>query len=529
MATFDAWEDFFADRSEIAIGKILSTADGMAFRCVADREDFRRADGRRFIWLRGKPVVVIAIGQSQAQSVSTQTGGDKATNHMVYVWNNGYLPGGGVTDGKRFIIARFGRRPFTPGEDEGDANNKVFHACSEIQKRLGVRVYLFLIARHAHPIEAFMSEEVRTQNAWPNRDGTVDLRSHLIRQLSAAMPRVPGKPKTADFLIISQGEANATNQVETYARKMKAVVDDFEELGYIDTSKTPIVACEIHDGGESGRMKRRHASALRRLRNDLPTLRVVSASGLKDNGDGVHYDGRSLVTYGLRIADAAFTHQRYDVLDPISCDLTVDGGLDWITDAQAEDDHYEGRPPLPLEATPLRVVNHETLGWCYAPRSLNVSFGSRAVYEAPRDRELLIELDIATGNQPTPGRLAIGAAQYNSNGQLTSIVFGRSLSVPIGAHKRYSVRIIPAHARQRDGTISLDETAKRFAPVFRFTQGKGYPSLRFNIVGFTWVSRPPRFLRIPGFVKKIGRFFRFRWLKRLLHRPRTVEEPAQQE
>ncbi|MFG6081593.1 sialate O-acetylesterase [Paracoccus litorisediminis] len=443
------------------------------------------------------PLVVLAIGQSNMQGIGDQVGGDQTGNPRVFVWDNGYVAGGGVTSGTRWNVGAFGTRPLNvAGTGGGYANNLAYHFCKELQVRTGRSVYLFLIARHGHHIEAFLHPVDLSNNGWSRTDGEQAMFEHMVAQLDAGLPLVPGAPTTVDYVLIHQGEANREEQVEIYAAKLRMFVKRLEIRGNADMNYLNVIAGELFDGASSGRYRDRHASALRRLQmgtydDSIPRFKIAAAHGLEavTLADDIHFTGPDLVALGRRYCDAAFTEQPPEELDPTTCDLSVDGGLGWATNMTAGQAHvsYWRRQSAYLANTPLGIENNAVLGWCYtAPQSAATYIVSRKLFRVPVEAQFLIEIDVKNDHPSADLNFRLGVLEYNENkAYLAQTLMTNQVLAAGGRATHFATFGAPGGSRA--ATRDFNGNARWFAPSLQFNWGGVGATVRFNIRGMRWI------------------------------------------
>ena len=111
--------------------------------------------------------------------------------------------------------------------------------------------------------------------------------------------------KTSNLVAIlwHQGESDCPlSRYKEYGKKLKVVLDSFRErLG----ENIPIIIGEIGYFTKNyfAKENRNHTSinkALKEYAQNTPNCAIVSAKGLKDKGDNLHFNTSSLMTFGTR-------------------------------------------------------------------------------------------------------------------------------------------------------------------------------------------------------------------------------------
>lgn len=435
------------------------------------------------------PLVVLALGQSNMRSTPEQTGGDLTVNPSVFAWNSQVSP---AANGTAWVVATPGQNPFIGTV----ANNLAFQFCKELQVSTGRQVYLILVAAGGHHIEAFMNSVDVANNGWSQTPGELDLFTFAMNQMNTSLPLVPGAPTSVDYMIWHQGEANREDQVEIYARKLRTILKRLELNGRIARNKTTVIAGELLVGATNGRFRVRHASSLKRLqmgtREDaFPRVKIASSVGLQPVSliDDLHFSGEDLTALGKRYADAAFSEQAPAELDPVSCDLTVDGGLGWATNFVAAQTHttYARREPVYLADTPLTIEDNDHLGWCYvAPDHTATNLPARKIYRVDPYAQFLMSIEARNDHPTADGSFSLAVYEYNKDMAYIGINVMTLQTIAPETTVRHSVAF--GHSDNgRTNNRDFASGAKFFSPVWRFTPDGVGPAIRFNIPNPRWI------------------------------------------
>lgn len=435
------------------------------------------------------PLVVVAAGQSNMRSIPDQTGGDFTSNPRLFAWNSQVSP---MSGGTAFVPMEIGEDPFIGTA----ANNLAFQFCKELQVRTGRLVYLILVAAGGHHIEAFMNATDLANNGWSQDPGDQDLFAFLTSEVATALESVPGEPTTIDYFIWHQGEANKEDQVEVYAHKMRTMLKRFENIGFIERNKTDVIAGELFDGDKNGRYRDRHAAALRRLQmgtyqDAFPRLKIANSHGLKAVTliDDLHFSGEDVTAMGKRYVDAAFTEQPPEILDPTQCDLSVDGGLGWITGsggATGQKSYWRRQPPY-LNATPLTIEDNATLGWCYvAPRRASTRLYGRKMFMKSVEAQFLIEIDVHNQHPSAVTNYRLGIIEYDEDKVYLGLNLMTNQSVSAGGRQRFTATFGSAEG-SRSNSRDYSNAAVWFAPLIQFNWDGTGAAARFNIRGMRWI------------------------------------------
>lgn len=473
------------DRLDDAEADIIS-AEGR----LGDVEAQADAADLRFQNAIGTPIVVLAEGQSNMRSVPGQVGGDLSINPNVFAWNSQAAP---MRNGTAWVTATPGQNPFIGA---ADVNNLAFQFCKQLQVRTGRPVYLILVALGGHSIEAFMNSVDLSNNGWTRPSGDADLFTFAQTQLAAAMPLVPGSPNSLDYFIWHQGEANKEDQVELYARKFRTVLKRLETNGRIARNKTDIIAGELLIGANNGRYRVRHLSALQRLKigtreDAFPRLKIARSRTLQPVTltDDLHFSGDDLTALGKRYADAAFSEQTADELDPTLIDLSVDTGLGWATNAAAGQNQntYERREPIYLTDTPVTIEDNASIGWSYlTPSNSPLTLVGRKMFRVPREAQFLIEVEVRNDHPTATANFRAGAYEYSSALAYQNNIVTPMQTVTAGNTARVAFTIGNS-AGSRTNTVNFSSGAIWFAPTWQINPSGSGAGLRWNIIGMRWI------------------------------------------
>lgn len=457
---------------------------------LPEREDWLRyGEGLEdeILAILGKPLVVFAWGQSNMRGIESQVITPPTPNPLVFAWNSS-IP---ATNGTAFNVAKIGQFPFPTN----NANSPAYHFCDDLQRRTGRPVYLIVVAAGGHHIEAFMNPVDLDNNGWSKDPGDTDLYDFMVNQIDAALSKVPGGPSKIDYVIGHQGDANREDQVEVYAEKLRFFYKRLEARGVIDGRDCQIIMGELCDGADNGRYKDRHAAALRRLQmgtyeDSFPLLKVVQTHGLQPvaQNDELHFSPADITALGKRFSDAAFRHQEIDLLDPTTCDLSVDGGLGWNTNQVAAQTHvsYWRRQPIYLKDTPFTIENNGTMGWCYAmPANQSRGLFSRAMLAVPREAQFMIELDVLNPHPSASGNYRVGVVEYDSAKSYIGLNLGPNLSIAAGTRSQDFGTFGSAQG-SRDNLRDFSASCRWFAPLIQFNWGGSGAGMRFNVLGMRW-------------------------------------------
>ena len=102
-----------------------------------------------------------------------------------------------------------------------------------------------------------------------------------------------------------EGESGEEERARTYATRFSAMIASLR--GELNADDVPVIAGELGDFLEKrhpGCFYKTVNSQLRALEGTLPRYACVSAEGLTDNGDNLHFNSASLREFGLRYANA---------------------------------------------------------------------------------------------------------------------------------------------------------------------------------------------------------------------------------
>ncbi|MBM3603631.1 MAG: sialate O-acetylesterase [Alphaproteobacteria bacterium] len=436
------------------------------------------------------PIVVLAEGQSNFRTIPEQIGGDLTVNPSVLAWNSQAAP---MADGTAWVTATPGQNPFI---GTAGANNAAWQFCKELQRRTGRKVYLILAALGSHSIEAFMNASDLTNNGWTKPAGDADLFTFVMAQLAAALPLVPGAPTSVDYLLWHQGEANKEDQVEVYAKKLRTVLKRFELNGRIVRNKTEIIAGELLVGANNGRYRERHLNALRRLqmgtREDaFPRFKIARSTGLQPVtiNDDLHFSGEDLTALGKRYADAAFTEQVPAEMDPVSCDLSVDGGLGWATGLVAAQTHktYSRREPVYLADTTITIEDNATLGWCYvAPQNVTTNLPARKIYRVDPYAQFLMSIEARNDHPTDDGSFSLAVLEYDAAMAYLTLNVMTAQTIAPGTTARFWATF--GHSGNgRTNHRSFGANARYFSPIWRFNPAGTGAGVRFNLPNPRWI------------------------------------------
>ena len=426
----------------------------------------------------GQPIVVYAAGQSNMRSTVNQTGGDLSVNQNVMFWNS---QTSGQVNGNGWVVATPGQNPFA---SQNNINNLAFQFAKQLQVRTGRRVYVILVAVGGMNIEAFISPSDLTANGW-TRSGTDEALDEFgSAQVDLALSQIPGSPTKFDYFIWHQGEANRSEQVEVYAKKMNVMLSRWETRGRLTRTGTQIIAGEIIETATTAQTKERHASALKRMQINVaseawPRFKVVPSFSLRSTSpsDELHFAGTDLDALGGRYVDAAFTAQVPDDYDPLTCDKSVNAGLNWLTShaVSGTGAYFPTRHPFPLSSPPTTIENNAALGWAHvAPANTAVSLVTRKTMMVQNQRNVRATLQLRNDHATDSATFQFAAHTFNTSGVWIASVSAAAITIPAN-----TTQVVTATIGRTGADVSLDANVRWFAPRFVFNGGGTGAALKF--------------------------------------------------
>lgn len=272
---------------------------------------FTSADGRHWSPVaessNGRPLLVLATGQSNMLGMSGTTGGERRTiNGSVYAWEQ--IPGDGQTAGWKVA------GPDSPDWPWGTTGNSLaYHFCDMLQRATGRPVYLVMHAAGGQQIAEWM----------PGGGGVSGASGHMFTSLNAALvgARASTLPtggtlaswgiSQADVLLWHQGEADAdytgTTGVQWFSR-FRSVINTMRTAAGTSAAPmvkpgAPVLVGELLIGGTSGGNATDSRNAeIARLDRDEPLVASVSSADLRSD-DNLHFIGADLQEFARRYLD----------------------------------------------------------------------------------------------------------------------------------------------------------------------------------------------------------------------------------
>lgn len=242
-----------------------------------------------------EPLILLGMGQSNMLGQATATDGDHSILSGVYVSDATVS-----ANHTGYITAAFGTAPFNRGSSPY-ANNMLIHAANALRTATGRTVYLIMIADGGRKIECFLKPDTLTENGWT---AAVNFSAYMYPNIVNACADVPGRVSACpDLILWEQGGANAADTAEGYALKLDALIADLKSEGVIEPGTTKMTIGEL---ALANPYYTTHKTAINLVADSDPELAVIVSNSLTDVGDGLHFDGASLVIRGQRHA-AAFT------------------------------------------------------------------------------------------------------------------------------------------------------------------------------------------------------------------------------
>lgn len=161
-------------------------------------------------------------------------------------------------------------------------------------------------------------------------------------------------------ILVHQGETN-TGQ-SNWPSRVKGVYDNIIKDLSLNAEKTPLLVGEVVPGGSCGS----HNNIIAQVPNTIPNSYVISASGLVDKGDGLHFTSEGYRTLGKRYAE-----QMLKVVD-----------MDYETGSNgSEDPEDPGKSDYTMDLDPLMIQTEAmpTIGGEYCQK-YNDKFEGMAYY-----------------------------------------------------------------------------------------------------------------------------------------------------
>ena len=453
----------------------------------ADRAAQQVVDFNAVVSTIKKPIVILAIGQSNMAGWPASNTGNKTSDPEVFFWN---LPGEGqIGTGTQWRVGAFGTPPLTVESGGVYANSLALQAAKRVRARTGRPVYVIQVARGAHKIECWMSDAVLGANGWDRGTG-LNLYSMMASNLAPALAAVPGAPTQVDAIFVHQGEANSTDLPDIYARKLKYAMQGIADLGYASLAETILVLGEVATRAQASVVHDRHRNGLLRFKDtynfDLwRHTRIASSAGLPTVSVGnVHFEGQSLVSFGQRYADAMFNAQPEDELHPFTTDYSVDGSLRWCTgQPQTNTTDYFSRVPPPHDFLPVTPAVVTSIGPAYTVASgQEGAIGHRKVLRVPYSGVITIEYHVAwVSGASTPHRAFCWTWDGARVFQTATFAIPPSSPISSGDSAAFVTRTFKRNGSPAVADATLPANATYFSPGVYMGSSTG-GSCAFNIL-----------------------------------------------
>ncbi|WP_273280959.1 sialate O-acetylesterase [Pseudooceanicola atlanticus] len=236
-------------------------------------------------WYSPDPILVVAGGQSNALGNSSSTGGDKTTNNNFYAWD---------WNAGAWVLAELGSVPFKIAA--GNPNSFTFHACKNLSDDLEAPILLI-----QRPVAG---SAIGTWRASLSGANWTQLETDIAAAIAAGSDYLYTKTK-ADFFLWHQGEDEFN--YDPHWQLTQNIYPEFIEQVFGASwaaADMRMVAGEMlreEDGG----IRFQASEAWRRVVSSgaYSRLGLWASTNLTDIGDGIHFDGASLVKAGRRAAD----------------------------------------------------------------------------------------------------------------------------------------------------------------------------------------------------------------------------------
>ncbi|WP_420857402.1 sialate O-acetylesterase [Marivivens marinus] len=238
-------------------------------------QDHKFQDGAGDWW---SPDYLVVVAAGQSNMLGAGAGGDMTIdpNVVAYDWVNGGI-----------VAADYGSAPAGgDGVRTGDAlrNNLFFPFANELAASSGQPVLVI-----AHPVSG---SQIQT---WLD-SGSGENWGALSSDIDAALEMV-GQSEV-DIVLWHQGESNHSIPTDTYAAMVLELIDQMRDAAW-GTPDMNILIGELSRDGVN--FVQNAALQTLELLNEDPNIGFVSSVGLQAfDASGVHFDGASLVEFGIR-------------------------------------------------------------------------------------------------------------------------------------------------------------------------------------------------------------------------------------
>ena len=209
---------------------------------------------------------VVAMGQSNMVGYSG-TGGDKATDSRVTVWN-----------GAAWVTADLNNTPF-----DSNHNNIAFHFAKQLAEKRGCNVKIILEAENGRPI-----------SDWVPATGT-----HYVgmkNQISASATT------EVDIILWHQGESDYTRTYAAYGADLNSLVTQLRGESQISNT-VPIIMGELLTNGTYSKQNFVYEKIINFCTDNFVT--VAKAKFMPHCGSHIHFSGVGLVAIGRGAYHAA--------------------------------------------------------------------------------------------------------------------------------------------------------------------------------------------------------------------------------
>lgn len=340
-----------------------------------------------------KPLVVLAMGQSNMRNFFAANGGDETIEPDVFMWDTNAITAP-VVAGTRFNKATWGVAPLNITNGALRAQSLALHTANNLKLMTGRPVYVIQIAAGGHAIESFIPAAGLTANGWALHGTNQDMSLLMYPGIAQALALVPGAPTTVDALIWHQGEANSDDGPYTYARKFQVMWNYLVSAGVVDAAKTRIAAGQIGQTSSNVHLDQ-HTSALERLEIEYANFRVVSSQNIEMlTGGNLHFSGAGIVNFGQRYADALYSNAKVDVPTLTLDSISPRSGLGAFT-FFVSNVHIADRLPIPLTNATMQFANGGPLGESYySPANTGNLFSTRKIFRIADNRSIRISYEM---------------------------------------------------------------------------------------------------------------------------------------
>ena len=425
----------------------------------------------------GKPLVILAIGQSNMRGLAAATEGDHVSHPKVFAFNNDLLSAT-VAGGTSWGVATFGVAPLNIGSAPY-ANNMAFHHAKRLAEIYNVPVYVYILAKASTQIEAWIKNATLTANGWTRTDQ--DLSAIMYPGLANALALVPGAPTSVDFVDFSQGNENISELSETYGAKVTALMADLAAANLINISTTPIIATELTQDVVAA-LRFRHLNGLIRAQEDTTTLRIARTSGLPlVSSSPLHMNGFGLEDIGKRMAVQALSPpDRVDYrVEPLQ--LSIDNGLRFWTHSTNSDFFDMSQRQAYVSSNPLSLSNDANIGWAFlSPTAVNRQAWSRRIFPTPKNGTIAMEIQAITYDAVNPVPITLSINQWDKDGVFISLKNKTltTLTSAMGATNYRATFALPNFKAD----VALDATCAYFCFGFRINIGMAGGAIVFKLL-----------------------------------------------